>query len=86
MKIKLVKESLYESFHNDEAEKFQKSMIKLEMELQSISQRKWDHFEGFTDRFWRELKVNNWKEAYNKDPMGCLSFRTHLLEILNNSR
>lgn len=68
--------------YDDEAMVFLQSMADLEEQLEERSPELWYNFEEESGNFWRELGVEDWREAFKADPMGCRAFKEKLESFL----
>jgi len=75
-------EKVNEYGYEDESLVFQQSMASLESQLEEKSSHLWKNFEKESGIFWRELNANDWREAFQADPMGCSSFKEKLESLL----
>jgi hypothetical protein len=81
--IKLFEEFINES--DSEARDFASKMADLEEKLQKDNKNIWNKFEKSSSKFWKEINVDSWEEAFDKDPNGCMSFQEELESHLNES-
>jgi hypothetical protein len=75
---------LNEYGYEDEALVFQQKMDQLEEDLAKKDSVQWDYFEQESGDLWKELGVENWREAFQKDAMACITFKEKLEAIVNN--
>ena len=67
-----------------EAEEFEGVMYQLEDALADKSRHLWYAFEKESGDFWDSVEANNWKEAFEKDAMSCISYKQVLLSYLKD--
>ena len=64
------------------AMEFNKSMLDMEDEVKNHSKPNWKKFEKSSGEFWKELNVESWADAFEKDPTSCMSFKEELESYL----
>ena len=64
------------------AMEFNKSMLDMEEKVERRSKSNWKKFEKSSGEFWKELNVESWLDAFEKDPTSCMSFKEELESYL----
>ena len=64
------------------AMEFNKSMLDMEDEVKKHSKPNWKKFEKSSGEFWKELNVESWADAFEKDSASCMSFKEELESYL----
>ena len=64
------------------AMEFNKSMLDMEDEVKKHSKHNWKKFEKSSGEFWKELNVESWADAFEKDSASCMSFKEELESYL----
>lgn len=82
MRAKLIKESMYA---NENLE-FAQRMYTLEDELKKLNPEAWSDFKTDSAGLWHYLDVEDWEEAFSKDPMSSLGFEEELRSLISMSK
>lgn len=72
--------------YENESLEFAKRMYMLEDELESINAEAHSNFIQDSGDYWRQLGVEDWEEAFNKDPMTSLGFEEELRSLISMSK
>ena len=75
---------MFEYGYEDESMVFQQHMADLESQLEKNDMPEWQRFEVESGDLWRELGVEDWREAFKKDAMACIAFREELESIIKD--